>query len=84
MAGLSSRVGRPLALAVPLLALVLAGCDQESYPTDLHYALRTDTLVTKTPSATPFDPDPPGHMDQSEARIRDQGGLTIILVEQKA
>ncbi len=74
MAGLSSRVGRSLALVVPVLAFVPAGCDQESYPTDLPYALRTDTLVTKTPSSTPFDPDPPGHMDQGAARIREQGG----------
>jgi mono/diheme cytochrome c family protein len=74
MAGLSSRVGRPLALTLPLLAFVLSGCDQESYPTDLSYALRTDTLVTKTPSSTPFDPEPPGQLGQSVERLREQGG----------
>jgi len=74
MAGLSSRVGRPLALAVPLLAFILAGCDQESSPADLPYALRSDTLVTKPPSSTPFDPEPPGQIDQGAARIRELGG----------
>jgi mono/diheme cytochrome c family protein len=74
----SGPVVRRLALAVPLLAGALSGCSSsDAYPSDLTYPLRSDLIVTKVPSETPFTPDPPGHLEQSIAAIGKLGGETL-------
>jgi mono/diheme cytochrome c family protein len=65
-----SRVGRAARWA-PLLAVLLTGCGEQGYPTDLAYPLRSDLLVLKKPGnpAGFFYPEPPGQLDQDIARF---------------
>jgi mono/diheme cytochrome c family protein len=73
MSGLTShRVVRSVAPAVPFLALMLSGCGYEAnppYPKALKYILRTDPIVYEEPSDQPFEPPPPGHVEEYIRRI---------------
>ena len=60
-------------LAIPCLALFLSGCDEEAYPTNLTYPLRTDPIVVKMPDGTPWDTTGPGQLDNNIARFNDKG-----------
>jgi hypothetical protein len=63
--GFSPRMpGRRLALALPALLALLAGC-QQSYPEEMTYPVRTDLLVDKPPSTEALAPEPPGELDQN-------------------
>jgi mono/diheme cytochrome c family protein len=64
---------RILALAIPCLIPVLAGCDSDSYPKDMTYPLRTDTIVVEPPTSTPFYPTAPGHLEANIATFGTEG-----------
>jgi YD repeat-containing protein len=50
-------------------AHLVAGCaDNERYPKNLRYPLRTDVLVTKTPTAEKRQLPPPGHLEEDIRR----------------
>ncbi len=82
MSGSSSgRVLRRLAPLLPFLLGALSGCGDltdPSYPSALTYPARSDPLVVEAPKIEPWNPDSPGQLDQSIARIglpKDKGGL---------
>lgn len=68
----SARMVRVLALALPCLSPLVSGCDNEAYPPDLTYPLRSDPIVVKQPTAEVWDTTRPGQLDLHIATFKDK------------
>jgi mono/diheme cytochrome c family protein len=80
MAGLTTRTSFRAAagLALVLLGLtLLPGCNEEAYPEDLSYQLRTDPIVLKAPDTPITRIDQPGQMEQWIAQTPMKGGKLL-------
>ncbi len=74
----SPRGLRLVALASPLLACLLGGCQKAHYSENLRYPARTDLIVTKRPEKQDVDfPHSLGKLDQSIAAIPAEGGKAL-------
>lgn len=67
----STRMVRVLILALPCLAPLLSGCDNEAYPSDLKYPLRADPIVVKQPGVELFETTGPGQLDKHIDSFKD-------------
>ncbi|HEY7309009.1 MAG TPA: c-type cytochrome [Gemmataceae bacterium] len=68
----SARMVRVLALALPCLSPLVSGCDNEAYPPDLTYPLRSDPIVVKQPKTEVWDTTRPGQLDLHIATFKDK------------
>jgi mono/diheme cytochrome c family protein len=72
-----ARLTRALVLALPGLALVLTGCESDTYPASLQYTPRTDLIVEKPPTDEPFYAIAPGQFEANIARFKGMQGATV-------
>lgn len=68
----SARMVRVLALTLPCLSPLASGCDNEAYPTDLTYPVRSDPIVVKQPGTEVWDTTRPGQLDLHIATFKDK------------
>jgi mono/diheme cytochrome c family protein len=67
-------------MLLPLLLLglvLLPGCNEEAYPDDLTYPLRTDPIVLKAPDTPIIQIDQPGHLEQWIYETPAKGGKIL-------
>jgi mono/diheme cytochrome c family protein len=67
-------------MLLPLLLLglvLLPGCNEEAYPDDLTYQLRTDPIVLKAPDTPIIQIDQPGHLEQWIYETPAKGGKIL-------
>jgi hypothetical protein len=62
---------RVLALALPCLSPLMSGCNEEAYPTDLRYPLRSDPIVDKQPTTEVWETTRPGQFDLHIASFKE-------------
>lgn len=80
----SKRTLRVLVLAIPCLAPMLSGCNDDYYPEELTYPLRSDPIVVKPPITKPWETSGPGQLDAHIATFDPQTILDPKTLDDKS